>query len=102
MAGREVVVLEAEDAIGAHTSSRNSEIIHAGIYYPQGSLKARTCVEGRERLYSYCAERGAMLALKSSLEKGVVRTSGIELHVAGAEPILAAEVVNSAGLLEVR
>ena len=179
-AGREVVILEAEDAIGTHTSSRNSEVIHAGIYYPQGSLKARACVEGRQRLYDYCAERGvphrrcgklivatdaaqleelegirqkahangvtdvvhvspaqaramepelhcvaalhspstgiidshalmlaylgdaeragAMLALKSTFAKGVVRTGGIELHVAGAEPILAAEVVNSAGL----
>jgi L-2-hydroxyglutarate oxidase LhgO len=178
--GREVVILEAEDAIGTHTSSRNSEVIHAGIYYPLGSLKARTCVEGRQRLYDYCAERGvphqrcgklivatgaaqldelegirqrahangvtdvvrvsaarartmepelhcvaallspstgivdshalmlaylgdaeragAMLALKSSLEKGVVRSGGIELHVAGADPILAAQVVNSAGL----
>ena len=47
LAGREVVILEAEDAIGTHTSSRNSEVIHAGIYYPKGSLKARTCVEGR-------------------------------------------------------
>jgi L-2-hydroxyglutarate oxidase LhgO len=58
LAGREVVVLEAEDAIGAHTSSRNSEVIHAGIYYPRGSLKARTCVEGKRRLYEYCVERG--------------------------------------------
>ena len=179
-AGREVLILESEDAIGTHTSSRNSEVIHAGIYYPQGSLKARACVEGRERLYAYCAERGvahqrcgklivatdaaqledlegirrrahdngvtdvvrlsqaearamepelhcvsalhspstgivdshalmlaylgdaeragAMLALKSPLAKGVVRDAGIELHVAGAEPILAAQVVNSAGL----
>jgi L-2-hydroxyglutarate oxidase LhgO len=179
-AGRDVVILEAEDAIGTHTSSRNSEVIHAGIYYPQGSLKARACVEGRQRLYDYCAERsvahrrcgklivatdaaqleelesirqkahangvtdvvhvsqaqaramepelhcvaavhspstgiidshalmlaylgdaeraGAMLALKSTFAKGVVRTGGIEVHVAGAEPILAAEVVNSAGL----
>jgi len=179
-AGREVLILEAEDAIGTHTSSRNSEVIHAGIHYPPGSVKARTCVEGRERLYAYCAERGvphrrcgklivatdamqrealaeirqkarangvtdlaslspvqaremepevqcvaalhspstgiidshalmlallgdaeragAMLALKSPLAKGVVRADGIELHVAGAEPILAAEVVNSAGL----
>jgi L-2-hydroxyglutarate oxidase LhgO len=175
-----VVILEAEDAIGTHTSSRNSEVIHAGIYYPQGSLKARACLEGRERLYAYCAERGvphrrcgklivatdtaqegelegirrkahangvtdvvrlgvdearalepalslvaalhspstgivdshalmlaylgdaesagAMLALKSPLEKGVVRPEGIELHVAGAEPLLARAVVNSAGL----
>jgi L-2-hydroxyglutarate oxidase LhgO len=58
MAGREVVVLEAEDAIGAHTSSRNSEVIHAGIYYPKGSLKARSCVEGRRLLYKYCATHG--------------------------------------------
>jgi len=180
LAGREVVILEAEDAIGTHTSSRNSEVIHAGIYYPQGSLKARACVEGRRRLYDYCAERGvphrrcgklivasdaaqldeleairkkahangvtdvvrvslgevramepeltciaalhspstgivdshalmlaylgdaqnagAVLALKSSIETGVVRADGIELHVAGAEPILAATVVNCAGL----
>jgi L-2-hydroxyglutarate oxidase LhgO len=180
LAGRETVILEAEDAIGTHTSSRNSEVIHAGIYYPQGSLKARACVEGRQRLYAYCAERGvphrrcgklivatdaaqldelegirrraqangvtdvvrvspaearameaelscvaalhspstgiidshalmlaylgdaqnagAMLALKSPLQKAVVRADGIELHVAGAEPLLAACVVNSAGL----
>ncbi len=178
--GREVVILEAEDAIGKHTSSRNSEVIHAGIYYPRDSLKARTCVEGRQRLYDYCDERsvpyrrcgklivatdaaqleelegirrkahangvtdvvpvspaetlamepelhcvaalhspstgiidshalmlaylgdaeraGAMLALKSPLTKGVVRADGIELHVAGAEPIVATQVVNSAGL----
>ncbi len=179
-AGREVLILEAEAAIGAHTSSRNSEVIHAGIYYAQGSLKARTCVEGRERLYAYCAERGvphqrcgklivatdptqeaelerirrrahengvsdlvhltgaearalepelrctaavhspstgiidshalmlaflhdaeragALLALNCMFQKGVVRPDGIELHVAGADPILAAHVVNSAGL----
>lgn len=57
-AGREVLVLEAAGAIGTGTSSRNSEVIHAGIYYPAGSLKARLCVQGRERLYAYCAERG--------------------------------------------
>ncbi|HEY8068772.1 MAG TPA: NAD(P)/FAD-dependent oxidoreductase [Burkholderiales bacterium] len=56
--GREVVILEAEEAIGTHTSSRNSEVIHAGIYYPKGSLKARACVEGRKRLYAYCDEHG--------------------------------------------
>jgi L-2-hydroxyglutarate oxidase LhgO len=58
LAGREVVILEAEDAIGTHTSSRNSEVIHAGIYYPQGSLKASACVEGRKRLYAYCETHG--------------------------------------------
>jgi L-2-hydroxyglutarate oxidase LhgO len=180
LAGREVVILEGEDAIGTHTSSRNSEVIHAGIYYPQGSRKARACVAGRERLYAYCAERGvphrrcgklivaadaaqegelegilrrahangvgdvapvtlaeiramepelravaalhspstgiidshalmladlgdaqnagAMLALKSPLERAAVRAGGIELRVAGADPILAGAVVNCAGL----
>ena len=58
LAGREVVILEAEDAIGTHTSSRNSEVIHAGIYYPKGSLKARSCVAGKELLYSYCSTHG--------------------------------------------
>lgn len=58
LSGREVLVLESEATIGAGTSSRNSEVIHAGIYYPTGSLKARLCVEGKGRLYAYCAERG--------------------------------------------
>ncbi|MBE9555409.1 MAG: NAD(P)/FAD-dependent oxidoreductase [Proteobacteria bacterium] len=58
LAGREVIILESGNEIGAHTSSRNSEVIHAGIYYPQGSLKARLCVAGRDMLYRYCAERG--------------------------------------------
>ncbi len=58
LAGREVVVLEAASAIGTETSSRNSEVIHAGIYYPPGSLKALACVNGRQLLYRYCAEHG--------------------------------------------
>ena len=179
-AGREVIVLEAEEAIGTHTSSRNSEVIHAGIYYPKGSLKARACVEGRHLLYEYCASHGvphrrcgklivatsesqlaelgairdkahangatdvdwipkdevarlepalfcmgalhspstgiidshalmlaylgdaeaagAMLALKSPLERAMVRADGFELRVAGAEAILCRVLVNSAGL----
>lgn len=56
--GREVLVLERDDGVGQETSSRNSEVIHAGLYYPPGSLKARLCVEGRHALYHYCAERG--------------------------------------------
>ncbi|KAG6556335.1 hypothetical protein Mapa_002278 [Marchantia paleacea] len=56
--GREVIVLEAADAIGTGTSSRNSEVIHAGIYYPRGSLKAKLCVAGKHALYTYCKERG--------------------------------------------
>ena len=56
-AGREVVILESASRIGSETSSRNSEVIHAGIYYPPGSLKARLCVEGRDALYQYCEDR---------------------------------------------
>ena len=56
--GREVLLLEAANAIGTGTSSRNSEVIHAGIYYAAGSLKARLCVQGRELLYPYCEQRG--------------------------------------------
>ena len=56
--GREVLVLEAASAVGTGTSSRNSEVIHAGIYYEPGSLKARLCVQGRQLLYDYCASLG--------------------------------------------
>ena len=56
--GREVLVLEAASAIATETSSRNSEVIHAGLYYATGSLKARLCVEGRRKLYDYCARHG--------------------------------------------
>ena len=55
---REWLILEAADAIGTGTSSRNSEVIHAGIYYPTGSLKAKLCVQGREQLYAYAQARG--------------------------------------------
>ena len=180
MAGREVVILEAEDAIGTHTSSRNSEVIHAGIYYPKGSLKARSCIEGKALLYEYCVSHGvphrrsgklivatdktqieelgkiqsrahangvtdvvwltreqalalepalacvaalyspstgiidshalmlaylgdaqahgAMLALKSPLEKAFIRTNAFELHVAASDPVESRIIINSAGL----
>jgi L-2-hydroxyglutarate oxidase LhgO len=57
-AGHEVIVAEAANAIGTGTSSRNSEVIHAGLYYTTNSLRARHCVPGRRMLYQYCAERG--------------------------------------------
>ncbi len=58
LGGREVLVLESADRIGTGTSSRNSEVIHAGIYYPAASLKGSLCVRGRDMLYAYCAARG--------------------------------------------
>ena len=57
-AGHEVMVLEAAEGIGTGVSSRNSEVIHAGIYYPQGSVKAQACIRGKALLYDYCAARG--------------------------------------------
>src|SRR6187399_870583 len=56
--GREVIVLEEAEGIGTVTSSRNSEVIHAGIYYPAGSWMARMCVSGKIALYRYCDEHG--------------------------------------------
>jgi L-2-hydroxyglutarate oxidase LhgO len=58
LAGMEVLIVEAEGGIGSGVSSRNSEVIHAGLYYPQGSLKGRLCVQGRALMYAYCEERG--------------------------------------------
>jgi L-2-hydroxyglutarate oxidase LhgO len=58
MSGREVVALERHARIGEETSSRNSEVIHAGLYYPSGSLKARLCVRGKGLLYRFCEEKG--------------------------------------------
>ncbi len=58
LAGREVLLLEAESSFGTGVSSRNSEVIHAGLYYPNGSLKARHCVAGRRRMVDYCIARG--------------------------------------------
>jgi L-2-hydroxyglutarate oxidase LhgO len=75
-AGREVVVLEAAGAVGTQTSSRSSEVIHAGLYYPTGSLKARLCVAGRRALYDYCAARGVA---HRRLGKLVVATTEAEI-----------------------
>ncbi len=75
IAGREVVIVEKAERIGAETSSRNSEVIHAGLYYDRTSLMARFCVEGRRALYDYCAERGVAHARCGKL---VVATSKAE------------------------
>jgi L-2-hydroxyglutarate oxidase LhgO len=82
LAGVEVLVLEQAYTIGFETSSRNSEVIHGGLYYPLGSLKARSCVEGRHRLYGYCREHGVPHA---RLGKLIVATS--EAEIAGLEKI---------------
>lgn len=58
MSGHEVIVTERHDLIGSETSSRSSEVIHAGIYYPKGSLRARFCVDGKHQLYRFCEENG--------------------------------------------
>ena len=78
LSGREVMVVEATEGIGTGTSARNSEVIHAGIYYPAGSLKARLCVEGRQLLYAYCGERGVA---HKRLGKLIVATSEQEIPV---------------------
>src|SRR5271165_1699972 len=111
-AGREVVVVESESAIGSGVSSRNSEVIHAGIYYPTGLAKTRLCVDGKAVLYDFCrdyavphkrcgklivaaskAEAGKLAALKAQAEANgvtdLVWLSGPEAR--GLEPALAAE-----------
>jgi L-2-hydroxyglutarate oxidase LhgO len=95
LAGREVVVLEREGLIGSHTSSRNSEVIHAGIYYPRGSAKARLCVAGRDRLYAYCARRGV-----PHRRLGKIIVAAAPEQAAALEGIAAAAAANGAGALE--
>ena len=95
LAGREVIVLERAYTIGFETSSRNSEVIHGGLYYPKNSLKARACVEGRERLYQYCREHGVP---HSRLGKLIVATS--EEEIPGVEKIETAARANGVTNLE--
>jgi L-2-hydroxyglutarate oxidase LhgO len=87
--GREVVVIEAEAGIGQGVSARNSEVIHAGLYYPTGSLKARLCVEGRRRLYGFLADHGVG---HDKCAKLVVATEDAELE--RLEEILAQARIN--------
>lgn len=83
-AGREVLVLEAADAIGTGISSRSSEVIHAGIYYPEGSLKAQLCVAGRRALYAYCESHGVPFARTGKLIVATREEEGGALGAIGA------------------
>jgi L-2-hydroxyglutarate oxidase LhgO len=93
--GREVVVLEALKTIGSVTSARNSEVIHAGIYYPPGSLKARLCMQGRRALYDYCEARNIAHRRCGKL---VVATQSSQLGV--LEALLSQAAANGADDLE--
>jgi L-2-hydroxyglutarate oxidase LhgO len=101
--GLEVIVLEADRSIGNGTSSRNSEVIHAGIYYPRGSLRAQWCVRGKELLYAYCAERGigyrrcGKLIVATSTDQeptlGQLRAAGRANGVDDLEPLTARQAI---------
>jgi L-2-hydroxyglutarate oxidase LhgO len=116
LAGHEVLVLEAAEAIGTETSSRNSEVIHAGIYYPRDSLMARFCVQGRRMLYDYCdahgvevmrcgklivatseAETDLLAGIKARAEANGVE--GMELHTAAEACALEPNLHCTAALL---
>src|ERR1700747_559750 len=95
LAGIEVLVLEQAYTVGFETSSRNSEVIHGGLYYTIGSLKARSCVTGRQRLYAYCREHGVPHA---QIGKLIVATS--EAEIAGLEKTAATARGNGVDDLE--
>lgn len=93
LSGREVMVIEKETAIGQGASSRNSEVVHGGLYYATGSLKAKLCVRGKEMLYAYCAERGLPVKPCGKLivatdEKQLLKLAQIEAQaVANGVPV---------------
>jgi len=102
LAGREVIVIEKNAGIGEETSARNSEVIHAGLYYPAGSLKARLCVAGREQLYAYCVAKnvahhrcGKLLVAVSAAQRGkldAIRAAANANGVTDVEALSAADV----------
>jgi L-2-hydroxyglutarate oxidase LhgO len=92
LAGREVIVLDAAEGIGTETSSRNSEVIHAGIYYRKDSLMARFCVEGRRRLYEFCRQRrvpfnncGKLIVATDAAETGMLADIKARAEANGVE-----------------
>lgn len=89
MAGLETIILEAQPIIGSETSSRNSEVIHAGIYYPTGSLRAELCVAGNKALYAYCESHGVPHA---RIGKLIVATT--EAEIAGLKGLAARAEAN--------
>ena len=90
--GSETLVLERHERVGAETSSRNSEVIHAGIYYPPGSLRGRLCVDGKKQLYRFAEENGVTV---NPCGKLVVATS--EEDLPGLETIAARATANGVG-----
>src|SRR5258706_2329284 len=84
--GLDTIVLEKNDHIGMETSARNSEVIHAGIYYPQGSLKAKLCVVGKHLLYDFCAGHGVP---HRRLGKLIVGHAGQEAQLAAIAKLAA-------------
>src|SRR5215471_14626997 len=100
LAGHETMVLEQHELIGSETSSRNSEVIHAGIYYPPGSLRAKLCVRGKGLLYAFCAENGVAHARCGKLlvatnasqvpKLAAIRETAIKSGVTDLEPLGAA------------
>lgn len=101
--GMDTLILEAANAIGTGTSSRNSEVIHAGIYYPVGSLKARFCVAGRNMLYRYCEEHavpharcGKLIVAANADQEPVLATIRANASACGVDdlvPLTAAEAL---------
>ncbi len=94
VAGRDVLVLERAAHFGEETSSRNSEVIHAGIYYPKDSLKARYCVEGKHQLYDYCASRhiphqrcGKLIVATSEAELETLDSLAVKAAANGVDDI---------------
>jgi L-2-hydroxyglutarate oxidase LhgO len=94
--GREVIVVESHAAIGMETSSRNSEVIHAGLYYPTGSLKATLCVAGRDALYAYCDERGIahrrcgkLIVATADAQRGKLAAIHAQAHANGCIEVVA-------------